>query len=61
MSHIEKRGARYRARFSDPTGAKHCRTFSRKADAQRFLRELDAEMLRGSWVDPRDADMAVAD
>lgn len=61
MSHTEKRGARYRARFTGPRGAKHSRTFSRKADAQRFLRELDAEMLRGSWVDPRDADMAVAD
>lgn len=61
MSHREKRGARYRARFTDPTGAKHSRTFTRKVDAQRFLRELDAAMLRGSWVDPRDADMAVAD
>ena len=60
VSHREKRGARYRARFTDPTGAKHSCTFTRKADAQRFLRELDAAMLRGSWVDPRDADMAVA-
>ena len=57
MSHRETRGARYRARFTDPTGAEHSRTFTRKADAQRFLRELDAAMLRGSWVDPRDADI----
>ena len=57
MSHREKRGARYRARFTDPTGAEHSRTFTRKADAQRFLRELDAAMLRGSWVDPRDTDI----
>ena len=61
MSHREKRRARDRARLTDPTGAKHSRTFSREADAQRFLRELAAEMLWGSWVDPRAADMAVAD
>jgi hypothetical protein len=41
---MDQRGARDRARFTDPTGAKHSRTFSRKADAQRFLRELDAEL-----------------
>ena len=61
MSHIEKRGDRYRARFSDPTGKEHSRTFKRRSDAQRFLRELDADMLRGTWVDPRDADTALAD
>ena len=61
MSFIEKRGDRYRARFTDPTGKSHSRTFTRKTDAQRFLRELDAELLRGSWVDPRDADTAVAE
>ena len=61
MSHIEKRGSGYRARFSDPTGKQHSRPFSRKSDAQRFLRELDADMLRGAWVDPRDADTALAD
>ncbi len=61
MSHIDKRGDRYRARFCDPTGTKHSRTFRRKSDAQTFLRELESDMLRGVWVDPRDADMALAD
>ncbi len=61
MSFIEKRGDRYRTRFTDPTGQQHSRTFARKSDAQRFLRELDADMLRGTWVDPRAADTALAD
>jgi hypothetical protein len=61
VSFIEKRGDRYRTRFTDPTGQQHSRTFARKSDAQRFLRELDADMLRGTWVDPRAADTALAD
>ncbi len=56
MSHIERRGSGCRARFGDPTNKQHSRTFRRKSDAQRFLRELDADMLRGTWIDPRDAD-----
>jgi hypothetical protein len=44
VSHLGQRGARDRARLTDPTGAKHSRTFSRKADAQRFLRKFDAEL-----------------
>jgi integrase len=61
VSFIERRGSGSRARFSDPTGKQHSRTLRRKSDAQRFLRELDADMLRGTWDDPRDADTALAD
>jgi hypothetical protein len=61
VSIIEKRGSGYRARFSDSTGKQHSRTFRRESDARRFLRGLDANMLRGTWVDPRDADTALVD
>ena len=36
----------------DPLGKVQSRTFARKADAERFLREIEAERVRGRWVDP---------
>ncbi len=61
MGHIEKRSGRYRARFSDPLGKTTSRTFARKTDAERFLREVDnADRVRGQWVDPRNADTPLA-
>ncbi|MFN0026841.1 MAG: tyrosine-type recombinase/integrase [Acidimicrobiales bacterium] len=36
------------------------RTFTRKADAERFLRELEADKVKGQWVDPRDSDVPLA-
>jgi len=60
MAYIQKRSGSYRARWTDPVGKVHSRTFKRKADAERFLREVDADMVRGLWVDPRDAEMPLA-
>ena len=57
MTHIEKQRNKYRARFSDPLGNVQSRTFARKADAERFLRQVDADQLRGQWVDPRNAEL----
>jgi hypothetical protein len=37
---IEKRSARYRIRYRDPLGHQRSATFTRKADAERFLREM---------------------
>ncbi len=58
MGFIERRPGEkgYRARYLDPLGRKHSRTFVRKADAQRFLVEMEADKARGSWIDPRGAD-----
>ncbi len=59
MSYIQKRGS-HRARSTDPGGRVQSRTFTRKADAERFLRELDADKVKGQWVDPRDRDNPIA-
>ena len=61
MGHIEKRNGRFRARYRDPLGRQRSRTFTRKADADRFLREQGIEIDRGSWLDPRHAEMALAE
>lgn len=60
MGFIEKREGRYRARYRDPLGGPRCETFSRKADAERFLREQQVEMERGRWIDPAGADQPLA-
>jgi len=60
MAYVQKQRRKYRARFADPLGKVQSRTFARKADAERFLRQVEADKVRGQWVDPRDADMPLA-
>ena len=43
---------RWRARYVDPEGRERNRGFARRADAERFLASVSAEMLRGAYVDP---------
>ncbi len=59
MGHIEKRYGNYRTRYRDPLGRQHSKTFTRKTDAQRFLREMQVDVDRGRWLDPAGADMAL--
>lgn len=60
MGFIEKRNGKYRARYRDPLGNQRGKTFTRKLDAERFVREMDVEVERGSWLDPRGADIPLA-
>jgi integrase len=60
MGFVEKRNGRYRARYRDPLGAQRCRTFTRRADAERFVRETEVDLERGAWVDPHGADLPLA-
>lgn len=43
---------RYRARYRDEAGKEHARHFVKKADAQRWLDEVTASVVRGDYVDP---------
>jgi site-specific recombinase XerC len=60
VGYIEKRNGKYRARYRDPLGRITSKSFTRKADAQRYLVEVEADKARGSWIDPRKADMPLA-
>lgn len=60
MAAIEKRKGSYRVRYRDPVGHQRSRTFRRKADADRFAREVEVDKDRGQWIDPRGADVALA-
>ena len=59
MGFIEKRSGNYRARYRDPLGRLTSKTFTRKADAERWVREMRVDAERGHWIDPRGADQAV--
>jgi hypothetical protein len=41
-----------RARWRDPAGKEHAKTFTRKIDADRFLARIEGDKLKGSYVDP---------
>jgi len=61
MGSIERRSGKYRARYRDSLGRAHSKTFIRKADADRFILEMETEKQRGNWIDPRKADQPVAE
>ena len=60
MGFIQKRNGKYRARYRDPLGRMTSTTFNRKADAQRFLAEMETDKARGAWIDPRHAELPLA-
>jgi integrase len=46
-------GSRWRARYVDDQGREHAKGFSRKADAQRWLDDITAAQVVGTYTDPR--------
>jgi integrase len=46
---------RWQVRYYDQAGIRHTapRTFQSKADANRFVAQVEADLLRGAWTDPR--------
>lgn len=56
MAHIEKRPDRrkpWRVRYRDPTGQERSKSFTHKADADRFTATVQADLIRGDWTNPR--------
>ncbi len=60
MGFIEKRSGAYRARYRDPLGRLTSKTFTRKADAERWTKEMEVAIERGDWLDPRNAQVPLA-
>lgn len=61
MASIERRSGRYRVKYRDPIGRQRSRTFTRKADADRFAVEMEADLARGQWLGPAGAQLPVAE
>ena len=54
MASIRRRdNGKYRARYRDAAGKEHARHFDRKVDAQRWLDQVTASVIRGDYVDPK--------
>jgi Phage integrase, N-terminal SAM-like domain len=57
MAHIDRRNRggtiRYVARYIAPAGRERSESFTRRADAQVYLTEIEAAKLKGTWVDPK--------
>ena len=55
MASIAKRqDGRWRARYRDSSGREHAKHFRRRVDAQRWLDQVTASVVRGDYVDPRE-------
>lgn len=58
MASVEKRirngKTTWLARWRDPDGRSRKRSFPRRVDADRFITQLAADLLRGDYVDPND-------
>lgn len=53
MANIAKRpNGQWRARYRDEAGKEHARHFHRKIDAQHWLDQVTAAVVRGDYVDP---------
>ncbi len=60
MASIAKRSDKvWRARYHDDAGKQHSRDFARKVDGQRWLDEVTASVVTGSYVDPQTAKTTV--
>lgn len=54
MASIKKRAdGVWRARYRDDAGKEHARHFKRKTDAERWLDEVTASRVTGTYVDPK--------
>jgi hypothetical protein len=57
MAHIDRRHRggtiRYVARYIDPAGRERSKSFTRRADAQKYLTEIEAAKLKGHLGRPQ--------
>jgi hypothetical protein len=49
----QKPSGRWEARYRDDGGRMHARTFATKTEATRWSKEVETDVRRGDWVDPR--------
>jgi integrase len=62
MGNVTRRpDGRWRARYRDPGGKERARHFTRRADALRWLAEVETTKTRGDWVDPQLARVTIAE
>lgn len=55
------RERRYDVRYRTASGSVRTRTFRTRRDAERFASTVEADKLRGAWVDPREGSRTLAE
>lgn len=54
MASVKRRpNGKWRARFRDSSGREHARHFRTQSEAQSWLDQQTADIVRGEWIDPR--------
>ncbi len=54
MASIRKKpSGAWKARYRDAAGVMHARTFPTKSAASRWSKEMETDLSRGDWIDPR--------
>ena len=61
LSKQERSRAGLRAMWRDHDGRQRSKSFARKSDAQKHLSTVQAELLRGTYVDPRAGQVTLAE
>lgn len=61
MAHVQKRGAKWQARYRDGAGRERTKRFDRKVDAERWLATTLADLARGTYLEPGAGKVTVAD
>lgn len=62
VASIQRReNGRWRARYRDAAGKEHARHFTRKLDGQRWLDDVTAAVVTGTYVDPKTARSTVGE
>ena len=54
MAHVRRhpKSNRWQVRYRDPNSRERSKTFRRKVDADAFLVTVEADKVRGQWLDP---------
>lgn len=60
MGSVIKRGNSWRVMWRDHEGRQRSRSFDRKVDARAYLSEIEADLVRGAYVDPRAGTITLA-
>lgn len=61
LSKKDGKRAGWRAMWRDHDGKQRSKSFDRKSDAQRHLATVEADLLRGTYVDPRAGQVTLAE
>ncbi len=61
MASIRKWRGKHQVRWRTPDGRLRSRAFPKMRDARSFKAQIEVDLARGEWLDPRDSQVLVAD